>query len=413
MFKLPKIDLKSFKPKTDDNSFFTIDIGSDSIKCMVFEVDGIDSNKVKLIGAAKEILEPGVVRAGNIIELEQVAESIDSALFRATEKLEQNVSSAVFGIGGDLCINSTTTARVKRSKKSEIDSNEFDSITEKLISSAYNQAQENIYKATGNTDTDINLITTSTVYTKIDGNYVDSLKENIGQNIEYALFTAFSPNYHLDAISDIASMLKLDIKAITSNMYAFMQALKYDENSKYLDAVLIDIGGEKTEVNIIFGGGIVTAKTLPVGGNHLTISLSQETGLTFTEAQRKKHDYTYGNLAESEIISIETPLNEATSIWLSGLELLFSDFNGVKTFPTDILLTGGSSKLPLISEDLQTKPWTKAIPFKEPPEFSKITADKFGFIQDTIGSTQDEELAIAAALSIVYLEIMEKNNDKD
>lgn len=411
MFKLPKINLKNLKSKTDDNTFFTIDIGSNSIKCLVFEFNENEKNKVKLIGSAKEILEPGLVRAGNIIEIEKVAESLDIALFRATENLEQEVSNAIFGVGGDLCINLTTTARVKRELKNKIEAFEFDEINEKLVAAAHTKAQEIIYKTTGNPDIDIDLITSATVYTKVDGTYVESYDALSGQNIEHAMFTSFSPGYHLNSISQVSSMLKLDIKAITSNMYAFTQSLKYGSDSKQLDGILVDIGGDKTEIDVIFSGGIVTAKILPIGGNHLTIALSQETGLTFTEAQRKKHDYTYGNLAEGEIISIETPLNEATSIWLNGLELLFTEFNGVKTFPTDIFLVGGSSKLPLISEALQTKPWTKAIPFKEPPEFSKATADKFEHIQDTTGSAQDEELAIAAALSIIYLEMQEPNND--
>ncbi len=408
MVKLPgKLNLKRFKSRAPKNTFFTIDIGSNSVKVLVFKREVDKPNEVTLLGIAKEYLESQHVRAGNIVEVEKVAESIDTAIFKATEGIEESINDVIFGIGGDLCICNVTTAKINRGSKAEISEKEADNIHAKVSEAAYIQAQKRLLRNTGNTSNNLELITSSIVYSKIDGEHATHLTGKTGQKIEVAYFTAFAPRYHLETLQEIAALLKLNILAITSNMYALGQALKISSKNDKLDVVLIDIGADTTEVGVIFGGGIVETKTLNIGGNQFTSKLATDTGLARFDAEKKKLDSTFGNLPDSELIKIESVLTEVTGIWLSGMELLFSEFTGVKTFPTDICLVGGSSKLPVILEGLQTKPWTKSIPFREPPEFSKITANDFKFVHDVTGESDQAEYIVPAALSAIYLELFD------
>ncbi len=78
MVKLPfSLNLKSLRKKAQKDTFFTIDVGSNSVKCLAFKLDGETPNTLRLIGAGRELLEPQSVRAGNIIELDAVAEAVE------------------------------------------------------------------------------------------------------------------------------------------------------------------------------------------------------------------------------------------------------------------------------------------------------------------------------------------------
>lgn len=412
MVKLPRINLKGLRGKKQSGTFFAIDIGSYAVKCLVYKQSETPYT-LEILGAAKEIIEPHVVRAGHIIDLDKVIHAIDEALFRATDGLDEEVSDVIFGVGGSLSACLTTTARVTRASKSEIQADEMNDIHSKIVENALTKSQNISYRTTGNMDSNLELITSSIVYTKLDGNHVKDPLGETGQKLEMALFTAATPSYHVDSLQKIAKALNLDILALTSNMYALNQSMRAAKNDPALDGIIIDIGSDSTNVGVVFGGGVVTSKSLHIGGAEFTNKLSSITGLSFLESERKKHEYSFGNLPDSDLLTIENGLSDITDVWVSGLELLFSDFDGVKTFPTDIYLTGGGSKLPLINEALQNKPWTKSIPFKEPPTFSKVSTNEFKFAHDVTGSTDDEEYTAAVALGSIYLEMLGIIDDQD
>ena len=261
-------------------------------------------------------------------------------------------------------------------------------------------------KKTGDLETTLELITTSIVYTKLDETEHHSLEGLTGRTIEMAIFNVFTPKYFLKTLEDLASMLNLNILAITSYLYDIGESLKRTKKNTKLDCVIVDIGSDTTDVAVLFGGGIVTSNTLNMGGRQFTRHLSNKTGLNFAEAEKKKYDYTFAKLDEKSSEELEIYLEEVTNFWLSGMELLFNNFEGIKTFSSDIYLTGGGSKLPLVTEFLRERPWTKSIPFKEPPIFTKLTAKDIAYVLDTTGEADKEEFIIPLALSSIYLELM-------
>src|SRR3990172_5492891 len=149
MMKLP-FDLKFLKNKQrpSNKRFLTIDIGSEVVKCMAFEVaENQHGYYANIIGVGKETLSYGSARSGIVVDIDEVEKSIESAVERATLELGGKIKEVIFGITGD-------------------------------------------------TEEDIELITSSLVYTKLDGNEVKDVIGQEGKVLEIAMFTAFTPSFH-------------------------------------------------------------------------------------------------------------------------------------------------------------------------------------------------------------------------
>ena len=92
-------------------------------------------------------------------------------------------------------------------------------------------------------------------------------------------------------------------------------------------------------------------------------------------------------------------------MWLEGLKIVFTEFTGVKTFPSKVYLVGDAAELPDIQEILDKEPWTKSIAFKAPPTYTKLTLRDLQGVTDSTGTLGSLEYVMNAALSKIYLEM--------
>lgn len=388
---------------TDASKFLTASISSSEVKCVAFYYD---NGKLKIIGSGKQSLERGSVRAGNVIDLDNTADALDQALTKANENAEDKIKNVVFGVTSDLCLGLTTTVRVKRDKKEPVNAKELVDLNEKINEAAYMQALSEYLQNTGNSDIDLEIVTSSTVYAKVDNNFVDSLEKQVAEHIETAVFNAFTPSYHIDVLKKLAKNTELNILAIGSDLYAIVQNLK-STDMEHTDFVIIDIAEDATNVAIVFGGGIVATKSMCIGFRHYVETISEKMGLTMIEADKMLRAYISGGLTQSESTILQTCVQEVIEIWIEGLQIMFAEFSGVKTFAHKVYLTGIGTDLPDLITAVSNEPWTKSIPFKTVPEFKKLTFMDFANISDATGKTNSDEWLSTVLLGIIYKEMFE------
>ena len=233
---------------------------------------------------------------------------------------------------------------------------------------------------------------------------MDNLLEQTGQTVEMALYTAYSPAHHIKTLKKLAKKLKLNILAISSMGYALLDALSNTEKESS-DFVLAQVGSDFTNVSVVFGGAIVANKTLPLGKRHFVEEISRIMGLTVNESQKVIDTHSRGELSSSESVVVQNCLGDVLDIWLEGIETLFSDFSGVKTFAPHIYLFGEGTHLPEIEETLTKSPWTKAIPFKSPPTVEILTLEPLSKVVDATGHVVDNEWLVPSTLAYIYDEL--------
>lgn len=400
MFKLPF----NFSKKKNPQHFLTVDIGSNSVKAFVFEIVATSKGNVaSIVGIGKQNLPHGATRGGSIVDVEDVSRALSHAV-QIAANAEFDVKDAIFGVGGNLVYEFMTTVRVVRTKEGPINQKEINQIIEKVNMASLEQAQNKAMEIKGSTEKNLQIITSSIIYTKLDGVPTDDLLEKVGKRLELAVYTAYVPSYHLENLQEVASNAGLDILAVGSNTYSVVKSLTYSVGKEF-DGVIMDIGGGITKVGVVFSGGIVDSRCLDIGGDDFTRELSKAMDLSYMDAEHRKLEYAYGRLNESDAMLVQGYMDNLLDVWLHGIELTFQEFSGVKTFASRIYLIGGGAELPDIFEVVSKEPWSRSIPFKSPPEFSKIRVEDLSLVSDKTGKAHGMEDVVPSALSIVYFEL--------
>ncbi len=394
-----------FKTKRSaKGQFLTLDIGTDYVKCLLFELSQSETGqKLHIVGFGKQPLSYLYTRGGAIVDYDGVKQTVSAAIAEALSASDSKLKDVIIGLSGEVTKGLVTTVRLTRPNADvPMSEKELSILISKIESSAFVEASKEVSMMTGNPDLEIDLTNSAISNVKLDGVYIKDPLGLTGEVIEIALFTAFSPSYHLKLLQKLTKELGLKIITITSGLYALNKSLI--EKHEQVNLILMDVGGETTDVGIVFGGSLVATRTLSLGGRHITRSISERFGLSYSDAEEKKIRYSLGNLPEEENIKVYECVREVLDLWLSGIELLFSDFEGIKTFPSRIFLLGGGSSLKDLLSVLEKEPWTKTIPFKEPPIFDRLLVSDLSLVSDMTGKLTGQDDILPASLGGIYLE---------
>ncbi|QQR52452.1 hypothetical protein IPG36_07985 [bacterium] len=95
--------------------------------------------------------------------------------------------------------------------------------------------------------------------------------------------------------------------------------------------------------------------------------------------------YSQGQLGPKSKAAVEEAVSGDIEVWLSGVELSLGEFDKVDHLPSKILLCGGGTGLPQITEALKGKDWYKNLPFARRPSVSHISPAEVSRVKDTTG----------------------------
>jgi cell division protein FtsA len=105
-------------------------------------------------------------------------------------------------------------------------------------------------------------------------------------------------------------------------------------------------------------------------------------------------------------------IKQDVAVWLSGVELALEEFVSSDRFadnkllPTKIYLCGGGSLLPDLKKALESKSWTKGLPFAKHPDVQYIKPDQVSTIIDTTGGLTNVQDVTPMALANIALDLV-------
>jgi cell division ATPase FtsA len=313
-----------------------------------------------------------------------------------------SVNEGVVTLNGSNSRSIMTTLRISRNSRDEITETENNEIMQKVFETAYNEIAGIVYDETKEENVALDLLDFFPIYLSCDGREVIDLIGETGSEIEVCFSVFFGRSEEMEILKKLLKSIGINKITFISSNQALLKSLKSSKKDK-VDAVILDVGSNITEVIVCFGGGVLLNKVLEIGGYDLTQELSEKLKLSFLNAEKIKRFYTYNKLKEKESDIVSKVINYNLENWLNGLIVTFEDFKSVKTFPSDFYVVGGSSELPDINEMLFEEPWTKTIPFKEIPSYKKIDFVKLKKLDKSQMSKPNEDL-VPTLVSLLYLE---------
>ena len=377
-----KIIQKLTKRAPGEQYLVALDIGTEFVKALIGKVDG---DHITVVGVGRQRQRLTDMQSGAVTDIAGVVENCDAALKVAESMSGVVAKDVVIGIAGELVKGASTTIKYKRTQpQTPIDMGELKKILDKVQYRAFERAREQLAWETGYKEIDVKLVNTAIVDVQIDGYRVTNPIGFQGRDVSIQLFNAFAPMVHLGALQAVASHLDLNVINIAAEPFAVAKSVGERDSAEF-SAIFIDIGGGTTDIALVNNGGVEGTKMFAIGGRSFTKRITQALGISFEKAEQMKLDYAAGKLSEKGTKAVKEALAGDVEVWLSGVELSLAEFNKVDHLPSKILLCGGGTGLPEITQALKGSSWYKTLPFARKPTVNHISPTEVTRVKDATG----------------------------
>jgi cell division protein FtsA len=347
------------------------------------------------------------MQSGTVSDIEAVVENCAAALADAEQMAGLRPTSAAIGIAGELVKGTTSTLVVRREQpRTPLTEEELERVVERVQRDALRQAEERISWESGIERLDVRLVHAAIVETKIDGYPVSNPIGFTGAQLEIAIFNAFAPMVHLEALQSVASALGLQLLGVIAEPYAVATCLGPGEIGD-AGALFVDIGGGTTDVALVRGGGIAGTKMLALGGRAFTKGIADRFGLPFDRAEALK--LAIGGAEPAVPVdqdALAESLSEDARVWLAGVELMISDLAAGELLPGRVYLCGGGADLPQIGSVLAEAEWWSRLPFARRPQVRPLAPTEVAGLRDATGqlATRQDVTPMALAHQALILD---------
>lgn len=332
------------------SSFAAIDIGATKVAAVVAEVDA--AGNPRLLGIATTPYHG--LRKGRIHDANDTAKAVSSALKKAETMAGKPAKEVAVAVSGE-----AIDSRPARGLVPILDPNK--PITREDVHRVINHS-----KQTPLPD-DCELILAVPRAFRVDGRReIQKPIGTRGQRLEAETLLVTAPSEQLDEISACVQTAGVEVQSWVPKGVASGEAATTLEERE-LGVVVIDIGGDLTDVAVFHKGTAVALQTVPVGSNHITKDIAVLLKTSVSEAERLKKDAgTCGEVTDGDAVYVEQegtsqrrPFERrvlaqivharAKEILTMSLQCAQGIAPGVRT-KGGIVLTGGGSRLHGIGE---------------------------------------------------------------
>ena len=251
-----------------------IDMGASKISLVVGEVNNFNQIEVICNTCGKS----NGIQKDKIINENKLAESIKEVVKEAEKEMGMDINSAYITIPGKY-ITIVQNSVTKEAK------DKYSGISSKDVSNALMQAK------------DIDIPDGKKLIDVVTNNFILDNGKVIDDPVG-----AFSSNFTLNAqiiladkeyiriLSNIFKKVDIDIDGVVPTTLV-EKNLILDEYEQKDYAMLIDVGGENTDIGIFDGDKYVYTNSIPVGGNNITKDIEIVLNISHDEAEKLKKQY--------------------------------------------------------------------------------------------------------------------------
>ncbi len=248
-----------------------IDVGSSKIATLIASVD--ENGKINLIGVSSTVSKG--VRKNQVVDIDEAVNAITESVESAERMAGYSISSAFVSLGGPQieCINQHAVVAVSE-PEGEIKQSDIQRVNEAARAIPLPSSREILHV----------IPRTFTV----DGQ--EGIKDPIGMTgvrleTETHIITGSSTSMKnlVKCVSDVGiDVTELVFSGIASSISVLT------DTEKELGVVLVDIGGETTDVVIFIDGSVSFSSVIPIGARHLTSDMAVGLRVSLESAEKIK-----------------------------------------------------------------------------------------------------------------------------
>lgn len=384
MFKLPflKSKEKEIPQFTPGMKVVTIDIGTEMLKTILFEVTdlGIEIIKVSRIHQQQNAMSKGIIQ-----NLNTVLENCRLAINEVTAGLlpHEMPQHSMMGIAGEYVQGVSIIVNYEREEKYDqaVVQEEQDSIIGKVHSQIIEGGKTDLAKRTGLLPEDIEILHITTTGMEIGGMSVDSLVGFRGKSVKLYFYASFAPKTYLESLNKVSESLGLEMLGVVSQPFAIAQAYSGARNKDF-SGIFVDIGGGTTDVAVVHKGSTLDTQMFAFGGRVFTKEIAKAMNLDYRHAESRKIKYSNKELDKKLKEEVKKVIYPTTQLWMKTLKAALETVEDVEVLPSQIFLCGGGALLPEVKKVMMEFPWTKLLPFASVPKINIFLPERLHGISD-------------------------------
>ena len=381
-----------FKFKKSEKYFLAIDLGTTTIKILLFErknppkfLDkklGLINGNIVILKSFIQRLEPFGIFDSSFFETEVLKKAFLKAIKGVVSPSESEINPkyAVLSFSANILKSQIFFKSLKRKNpKEKIQKKEAESITNNILTQAKKTISQEFTQKTGILAKDIHFLNLEVLEIKIDGYEVFRLVGFAGGHLNFRLIATFLIKYELEKVKQIIQGLDFEILRIIDPAENLVSAI----GDKNLSGIFLDVGGEISKIVIIINGKTQWISGFDGGGDNFSKTLSLALGMSRNEAENFKIKYAKKVLSEQVRERIKEILSKPTQKWFNDLKFMFRKVQeNLEILPPSIFIFGGGSLLPEIQEILSTGDWEE-LPFLERPTVKFLLPNDLKNIEDS------------------------------
>lgn len=248
-----------------------IDVGSSKIATLIASID--ENDKINLMGIASTVSKG--VRKNQVVDIEEAVRAITESVEAAERMAGYSISSAFVSVGGPQIESINQHAVVAVSEpEGEIKENDIHRVNEAARAIPLPSSREILHV----------IPRTFTV----DGQ--EGIKDPIGMTgvrLETETHIITGSSTSMRNLVKCVSEVGIDVTELVFSGIASSIAILTD-TEKELGVVLVDIGGETTDVVIFIDGSVSYSSVIPIGARHITSDMAVGLRISLESAEKIK-----------------------------------------------------------------------------------------------------------------------------
>ncbi len=253
-------------------SFLALDIGTEQIKALVF---GIEENKIVVKHKIIEKQSPKSITGGTISDIGEIIKTCKK-IARESEKIgKSKISKAVIGIAGESIRGSIEKICFERENaEKDISLPEIENIIQKIQWKAFDKLRKDFLDDAGRLRDRVRVLDAQIFKIEIDGEKALNPVNFKGKMLNFEIFNSICSEHNFNIIDQLKESLEVGfVRAISAP--CAMARLMRSKNMLPSRSLLVDIGGNVTDIAIIKNSLVDNTKTFALGGKCFSKKISE------------------------------------------------------------------------------------------------------------------------------------------